>query len=336
MLMIVSSFPFSVQVQHDDDDFNFDSFSLSLLTSQNQYPTFLDLTKKLQRYLNNNVTLNEYNILVCDRLQSQFLLYDDATLELALNTLRLQRLDLYLYRKQRLHRHSSSQNTVPLIRPKVIRWDHTEQRKDSGISLDSHIFPSSTYSSKNTKISDKEIINNRPSLDMILLSDTEDDDVPSISDSVDSSPSSSPSTVASSSPPSPLIQFSTASATTMESFKTRKLSTWSSSTTHPSPSAPPPPPSSSPVYHCTHVNANGKSCGQTFQRPYDLSRHQTIHLKNRPFVYCQQCGKRFTRVDALRRHERVQGHHQLRKQKHLSSQPIFWNRTTSTPTVTSL
>lgn len=59
---------------------------------------------------------------------------------------------------------------------------------------------------------------------------------------------------------------------------------------------------------CEHVDSNGKACCQAFRRSYDLSRHQSIHMKNRPLCYCRACGKKFTRLDALRRHERIQGH----------------------------
>ncbi|KAI8981709.1 hypothetical protein BDF20DRAFT_834399 [Mycotypha africana] len=64
------------------------------------------------------------------------------------------------------------------------------------------------------------------------------------------------------------------------------------------------------TFICDHVvdSKTGERCSQSFRRSYDLSRHQTIHLKNRPFCLCHFCGKKFTRLDALRRHERIQGH----------------------------
>ncbi|KAI8341748.1 hypothetical protein BC941DRAFT_466646 [Chlamydoabsidia padenii] len=71
---------------------------------------------------------------------------------------------------------------------------------------------------------------------------------------------------------------------------------------------------------CEQVVGPGRICGQTFRRSYDLSRHQTVHSKNRPFYYCHQCGKRFTRMDALRRHERVQGHSTSHRQQHQQQQ----------------
>ncbi|KAG2176556.1 hypothetical protein INT44_007219 [Umbelopsis vinacea] len=71
--------------------------------------------------------------------------------------------------------------------------------------------------------------------------------------------------------------------------------------------------------------STNRICGQTFRRSYDLSRHQTIHLKNRPFCYCSHCGKKFTRMDALRRHERVQGHRNSRTNNESTTKHIAAN-----------
>ncbi|KAL0093895.1 hypothetical protein F4703DRAFT_1295175 [Phycomyces blakesleeanus] len=62
----------------------------------------------------------------------------------------------------------------------------------------------------------------------------------------------------------------------------------------------------------------GRTCNQAFRRSYDLTRHQTTHLQDRPYRHCEQCGKKFTRLDALRRHERVQGHHPPKHTQSLS------------------
>ncbi|OAD77289.1 C2H2-type zinc finger transcription factor [Phycomyces blakesleeanus NRRL 1555(-)] len=74
---------------------------------------------------------------------------------------------------------------------------------------------------------------------------------------------------------------------------------------------------------CEHpMGVSGRVCGQTFRRSYDLSRHQTIHLKNRPLCRCHYCGKKFTRMDALRRHERVQGHTKISSSSPVSSSSL--------------
>ncbi|RCH94891.1 hypothetical protein CU098_002215 [Rhizopus stolonifer] len=65
-------------------------------------------------------------------------------------------------------------------------------------------------------------------------------------------------------------------------------------------------------FRCKHLDpATGRVCCQAFRRSYDLSRHQMIHLKNRPFFQCSDCDKKFTRLDALRRHQRIQRHNLL-------------------------
>ncbi|OBZ89017.1 hypothetical protein A0J61_02925 [Choanephora cucurbitarum] len=80
------------------------------------------------------------------------------------------------------------------------------------------------------------------------------------------------------------------------------------------------------VFLCEHTLGPNQICGQTFRRSYDLSRHQTIHLENRPFCYCHQCGKKFTRMDALRRHERVQGHLVSPKPRSMSTSHLLTKR----------
>lgn len=57
------------------------------------------------------------------------------------------------------------------------------------------------------------------------------------------------------------------------------------------------------TFTCTY-GTDKKPCGQVFRRSYDLSRHQMIHLKDRPFFDCTECNKKFTRLDALKRHAR--------------------------------
>ncbi|KAL2269523.1 hypothetical protein VTJ83DRAFT_1707 [Remersonia thermophila] len=66
------------------------------------------------------------------------------------------------------------------------------------------------------------------------------------------------------------------------------------------PAQPPTPPAERP-FKCTE-----SGCMQAFNRNHDLKRHQRIHLAVKPFG-CEDCEKRFSRKDALKRHRLVKG-----------------------------
>jgi len=57
------------------------------------------------------------------------------------------------------------------------------------------------------------------------------------------------------------------------------------------------------AYQC-EWSTNGKSCGRTFTRPYDLTRHhETVHSTEKKVFHCSYCkDKTFSRLDALTRH----------------------------------
>lgn len=50
------------------------------------------------------------------------------------------------------------------------------------------------------------------------------------------------------------------------------------------------------------------SCGKTFTRNEELTRHKRIHSGLRPFP-CTECGKRFGRKDHLKKHARTHAQH---------------------------
>ncbi|SAM05548.1 hypothetical protein [Absidia glauca] len=271
-----------------------------------QHSIYNDMMKHLGRSLKGRLSLHDYDILASDSIGgTKYTLHDDDSLKSALSVLNPTTLNVTLQSKAPIHQTYYS--AAPLIKPKVMWWHElrqindysNQQRKDSGIDLHSSVYLCST--GNKAKDDDYEPLLHRPPL-YHALNNSEETDVPSASYSVHSSPS----TVTSSSPPSPIV----ASHLT-PTLADNKPPPWSPITSARKVRQPSPP----SVYLCNHLVGDGNMCGQTFQRPYDLARHQSIHLKNRPFVYCQQCNKRFTRVDALRRHERVQGHHHHSSQK---------------------
>ncbi|CAO3611826.1 unnamed protein product [Mucor fragilis] len=193
-----------------------------------------------------------------------------------------------------------------IIKPTVIRVNPADTvlsplpsptsfpiRKDSGISFEQDLLKFNTTFSNKRKL---------PTLSNIITSPpvhwspaTSSHKLPSLSYLLDSpqlAPIHMPPLSPVSASASPYSSHHTANASTM----TYKKRTRGGSVPHQT------------QFICEHVDSKGKACCQVFRRSYDLSRHQSIHMKNRPLCYCRACGKKFTRLDALRRHERIQGH----------------------------
>lgn len=52
-------------------------------------------------------------------------------------------------------------------------------------------------------------------------------------------------------------------------------------------------------FHCPH-------CDMRFWREHDLVRHQPVHTGEKAFICA--CGKKYSRIDALQRHQKKAGH----------------------------
>ncbi|KAG1466985.1 hypothetical protein G6F56_004588 [Rhizopus delemar] len=318
------------------------SFPIHLYTLKDKEPSFTDLVKKIQR-IAQDIDLDKYQLV----MDNDMTVYDNSTLRNALkNSKDQQTLCITLCYKsnnslESLHRPShKTVDQVPVIKPTVLRWtpalfptnvsnvrqscdnDYRDTRKDSGISLDEPLRKKQRVMSADhpRKLPDPS------STSPLLIPSRKNSHV--FIDTYSLHPldvKRRPSTAPSSPPLSPYLPTLPA----ISSIKTHHLEQKqhlapiihhrasfndimlrrespkaSKRIRHSTPSIH----TSSGLFLCEHVSDKGKMCGQTFRRSYDLSRHQTIHLENRPFCYCDVCGKKFTRMDALRRHERVQNH----------------------------
>ncbi|KAI8970836.1 hypothetical protein BDB01DRAFT_855135 [Pilobolus umbonatus] len=289
-----------------------------------------DLIQRIERVTQMN--MNEYYI----TLNHHGLIYDDHSLQSALKTIQHNKIDLILSRKPSInvsldHFHlrklsipvTDHQNNP--IKPTVIRWlpsilydddQHyydrrysTSDIRNDNITMNS---PSIDYDvdapiKKKQRIMSSDHPRTLP-IPLLIHNDTSHFHPLKKPSTAPSSPSISPfprlnislptlssitSSIHPTDPPHLAPIYSNTQEKTLQHNKRGRYSTKSSTNT---------------TYLCEHILSNGRTCGQTFRRSYDLSRHQTIHLENRPFCYCHKCGKKFTRMDALRRHEKAQRH----------------------------
>ncbi|KAL9544180.1 hypothetical protein MBANPS3_007758 [Mucor bainieri] len=286
-------------------------FLLHVFVHRNELPKYTDLLREIQHHSKSNTLhIQDYYMIVQQDDSYKFKFNNDYGLQNALRAItEKSRLEIKL---MKMH----GKEPFHIIKPIVIRMNPADtllsplssptlpfpMRKDSGISFEQDLIKFNTTYSNRRKL---------PTLSNIITSPpihwspaASNHKLPSLSYLLDSpqlapihmpplSPVSASASPYSSHPAAAAAATTTTTTTSTVIYKKR---TRGGSVPHQT------------QFICEHVDSNGKACCQAFRRSYDLSRHQSIHMKNRPLCYCRACGKKFTRLDALRRHERIQGH----------------------------
>ncbi|CEP14758.1 hypothetical protein [Parasitella parasitica] len=293
-------------------------FLLHISVKRNELPRYLDLLREIQHHSRlNTIDTHDYYMMIKRDDIYKFKFNNDHGLQNAFKSIsERDRLEISLMKMNgKTHQdirvsdakmysfRSPGREPFHIIKPIVVRmnpinslWSPlpsppaNSNRKDSGISFEQDLVKFNTICYKRKLPTLSSIITAPP---IQPSPATNSNKLPSLSYVLDS-PQLAPIHMPPLSPVSAsAFPFSSSTATTTYTYKKR---TRGGSVPHQT------------QFICEYVDSTGKACCQTFRRSYDLSRHQSIHLKNRPLCYCRTCGKKFTRLDALRRHERIQGH----------------------------